>query len=44
MNKHDRISLTGGIDVGNGYVKGVIRNTELDTIDDIDLPSGVIST
>ncbi|WP_077490719.1 ParM/StbA family protein [Sinomonas mesophila] len=36
--------LTGGIDVGNGYVKGIIRGAEDDgafTIDEIDLPSGV---
>lgn len=38
------ITLTGGIDVGNGYVKGVIRNTATGRDDDIDMPSGVIST
>lgn len=43
-NNSAHITLTGGIDVGNGYVKGVIRNTGTDAVDDIDLPSGVIST
>lgn len=40
------IQLTGGIDVGNGYVKGVIRG-EVDgeeVFDAIDLPSAVVST
>lgn len=36
--------LTGGIDVGNGYVKGVIRNAEIELFDKIDLPSAVAST
>jgi plasmid segregation protein ParM len=38
------INLTGGIDVGNGYVKGIIRGDGADnttTIDEIDLPSAV---
>lgn len=38
------INLTGGIDVGNGYVKGLIRGTGASgdvSIDEIDLPSGV---
>lgn len=38
--------LTGGIDVGNGYVKGVIRGV-VDgepVFDEIDLPSAVVST
>lgn len=38
------IHLTGGIDVGNGYVKGVIKNTDTGTFDEIDLPSAVVST
>ncbi|WP_328990400.1 ParM/StbA family protein [Kribbella sp. NBC_01245] len=38
------IPLTGGIDVGNGYVKGVIRNNESGVFDEIDLPSAVTST
>lgn len=40
------MELTGGIDVGNGYVKGVIRgvvNGE-EVFDAIDLPSAVVST
>ncbi|WP_026820004.1 hypothetical protein [Arthrobacter castelli] len=40
----ETITLTGGIDVGNGYVKGVIRNTATGVVDDIDLPSAVVST
>lgn len=38
------INLTGGIDVGNGYVKGLIRGSDPASptnIDEIDLPSGV---
>ena len=38
------INLTGGIDVGNGYVKGLIRGSgasSASNIDEIDLPSGV---
>lgn len=40
------MSLLGGIDVGNGYVKGLVRGTRTDkagkpVIDTIDLPSGV---
>jgi plasmid segregation protein ParM len=38
------INLTGGIDVGNGYVKGLIRGSGASTatnVDEIDLPSGV---
>lgn len=38
------IKLTGGIDVGNGYTKGVIKNTSTNVIDEIDLPSAVVST
>ncbi|WP_030894239.1 ParM/StbA family protein [Streptomyces sp. NRRL F-5053] len=37
----DIIHLTGGIDVGNGYVKGAINATETDSLDTIDLPSAV---
>ncbi|MFG1857472.1 hypothetical protein ACGFJT_36945 [Actinomadura geliboluensis] len=40
----DTITLTGGIDVGNGYVKGVIKNTGTEVVDEIDLPSAVVST
>lgn len=40
----ETIPLTGGIDVGNGYVKGVIRNNESGVFDEIDLPSAVTST
>lgn len=43
-NTTDIITLTGGIDVGNGYVKGVIQNTKQGTFDEIDLPSAVVST
>ena len=40
------MSLLGGIDVGNGYVKGLVRGERTDkagkpVIDTIDLPSGV---
>jgi plasmid segregation protein ParM len=38
------INLTGGIDVGNGYVKGLIRGRGANgdaSVDEIDLPSGV---
>jgi plasmid segregation protein ParM len=38
------INLTGGIDVGNGYVKGLIRGAGASgttKVDEIDLPSGV---
>jgi plasmid segregation protein ParM len=38
------LTLTGGIDVGNGYVKGLIRGAGAPgeaIIDEIDLPSGV---
>lgn len=37
------INLTGGIDVGNGYVKGLIRGAGESgaTVDEIDSPSGV---
>ncbi|KIA74373.1 hypothetical protein ANMWB30_09460 [Arthrobacter sp. MWB30] len=38
------INLTGGIDVGNGYVKGLIRGAgaaETRNTDEVDLPSGV---
>ena len=37
------IHLTGGIDVGNGYVKGVVRD-QTGVIDTVDLPSAVTST
>lgn len=42
----ESIRLTGGIDVGNGYVKGVIRSEVdgLEVFDTIDLPSAVVST
>ncbi|MEU7156064.1 ParM/StbA family protein [Streptomyces chrestomyceticus] len=40
----NNITLIGGIDVGNGYVKGVIQNTQQSTFDEIDLPSAVVST
>ncbi|MBD0673970.1 hypothetical protein [Streptomyces sp. CBMA156] len=43
-NTTDIITLTGGIDVGNGYVKGVIQNTKQNAFDEIDLPSAVVST
>ncbi|MEW1548409.1 ParM/StbA family protein [Streptomyces tsukubensis] len=43
-NTSEIITLTGGIDVGNGYVKGVIQNTKQETFDEIDLPSAVVST
>ncbi|MGW0868866.1 ParM/StbA family protein [Streptomyces sp. NPDC002740] len=43
-NSNDIITLTGGIDVGNGYVKGVIQNTKQGIFDEIDLPSAVVST
>jgi plasmid segregation protein ParM len=43
-NSNDIITLTGGIDVGNGYVKGVIQNTKQGNFDEIDLPSAVVST
>ena len=40
------MSLVGGIDVGNGYVKGLVRGERTDktgkpVVDTIDLPSGV---
>ena len=46
------IHLTGGVDVGNGYVKGVISNDALleagdpqgTAVDMIDMPSAVVST
>lgn len=38
------INLTGGLDVGNGYTKGVIRNVETGVFDEIDMPSAVVST
>lgn len=38
------INLTGGIDVGNGYVKGVIRNEGTAVVDEVDLPSAVVAT
>lgn len=38
------IHLTGGVDVGNGYVKAVLRNTDTNQIDTVDLPSAVVST
>ncbi|WP_314191985.1 hypothetical protein [uncultured Arthrobacter sp.] len=40
------MQLTGGIDVGNGYVKGVIRGEVhgKEVFDTIDLPSAVVST
>ncbi|MDX3020053.1 ParM/StbA family protein [Streptomyces acidiscabies] len=44
VSSNDPIMLTGGIDVGNGYVKGVIQNTKQGTFDEIDLPSAVVST
>jgi len=47
MSKIDKtMYLTGGVDVGNGYVKGVIRGTvnKRDAFDQIDLPSAVVST
>lgn len=42
----NKMSLLGGIDVGNGYVKGLVRGTRTDKagkpiVDTIDLPSGV---
>lgn len=40
------MQLTGGIDVGNGYVKGVIRGTVdgTEVYDTVDLPSAVVSS
>ena len=42
------MTLIGGIDVGNGYVKGVIKGSlpgsALQAIDEIDIPSAVLST
>ena len=43
------IHLVGGIDVGNGYVKALVADTDLmaegtDAIDEIDMPSAVVST
>ncbi|GGB26226.1 hypothetical protein GCM10011492_15520 [Flexivirga endophytica] len=42
----DGMTLIGGIDVGNGYVKGVIRGEVGGeaVFDEIDLPSAVVST
>ncbi|WP_446666065.1 hypothetical protein [Flexivirga sp. B27] len=42
----DGTTLTGGIDVGNGYLKGVIRGEVGGeaVFDEIDLPSAVVST
>ncbi|MDR2996502.1 MAG: hypothetical protein LBU78_00115, partial [Microbacterium sp.] len=40
----DIINLTGGIDVGNGYVKGMILNTDTGVRDRIDLPSAIVAT
>lgn len=40
----DTIHLTGGIDVGNGYVKGMILNTDTGVRDRIDLPSAIVAT
>src|SRR5699024_2931677 len=37
------INLTGGIDVGNGYVKAVVRNTGTGVVDEVDMPSAVVS-
>lgn len=36
-----KIELNGGIDVGNGYVKGVIENQSTNKRDVIDMPSSV---
>lgn len=46
MSKQNATQLTGGIDVGNGYVKGVVRGSVdgTDVFDSIDLPSAVVST
>ncbi|MFV0461051.1 MAG: hypothetical protein ACK5MT_20050 [Actinomycetales bacterium] len=46
MSKQQSSQLTGGIDVGNGYVKGVVRGTAggQDVLDSIDPPSAVVST
>lgn len=40
------MQITGGIDVGNGYVKGVVRGRVggKDVFDSVDLPSAVVST
>jgi len=40
----DTLHLTGGIDVGNGYVKGMILNTDTGVRDRIDLPSAIVAT
>lgn len=38
------IEITAGIDVGNGYVKGVLRNETTGVVDEVDMPSAVVST
>ena len=35
------VTLVGGLDIGNGYVKGMIENRDTKAIDTIDIPSGV---
>ncbi|MDU3569144.1 MAG: hypothetical protein E7F81_08790, partial [Cutibacterium avidum] len=45
----DILHLVGGIDVGKGYVKALVADTDLmtegtDAIDEIDMPSAVVST
>lgn len=39
---NSRITLIGGVDIGNGYTKGVVLG-EVSGFDEIDLPSGVKS-
>lgn len=39
----DTIHLVAGIDVGNGYVKGLITNTGTGVTDEIDMPSAATS-
>lgn len=38
--KQDQIRITGGLDIGNGYVKGALRGPD-GAVDKFDLPAGV---
>lgn len=42
MTKFD-MTLVGGVDIGNGYTKGVVRGSLSEKTDEVDLPSGVRS-
>lgn len=42
MTKPD-MTLVGGVDIGNGYTKGVVRGDLVRATDEVDLPSGVKS-